>query len=82
MLFGFSLRGKHNQQLCRMTTPYWSTRDRDRLDQPVEFEGDPEKAEENLRSHGVVFTEAKTVFEDPLEVTIPEPTTRMWSSDS
>jgi uncharacterized DUF497 family protein len=28
----------------------------------VEFEWDPEKAEENLRGHGVAFTEAQTVF--------------------
>ena len=39
----------------------------------MEFEWDPEKAEENLRSHGVAFTEAQTVFGDPLEVTIPDP---------
>jgi uncharacterized DUF497 family protein len=39
----------------------------------VEFEWDPEKAEENLRNHGVAFTEAQTVFGDPLEVTIPDP---------
>jgi len=39
----------------------------------VEFEWDPEKAEENRRSHGVAFTEAQTVFGDPLEVTIPDP---------
>jgi len=39
----------------------------------VEFEWDPEKAEENLRSHGVAFTEAQPVFGDPLEVTIPDP---------
>jgi hypothetical protein len=39
----------------------------------VEFEWDLEKAEENLRKHGVAFTEAMTVFGDPLEVTIPDP---------
>ena len=39
----------------------------------MEFEWDPEKAEENLRDHGVAFTEAQTVFGDPLEVTIPDP---------
>lgn len=39
----------------------------------MEFEWDPEKAEENLRRHGVPFTEAMTVFGDPLEVTIPDP---------
>ena len=39
----------------------------------MEFEWDPEKAEENLRDHGVAFTEAQTVLGDPLEVTIPDP---------
>ena len=39
----------------------------------MEFEWDPVKAEENLRDHGVAFTEAQTVFGDPLEVTIPDP---------
>jgi uncharacterized DUF497 family protein len=39
----------------------------------VEFEWDPDKAEENLRDHGVAFSEAQTVFGDPLEVTIPDP---------
>ena len=39
----------------------------------MELEWDPEKAEENLRSHGVAFTEAQTVFGDPLEVTILDP---------
>ena len=39
----------------------------------MEFEWDPEKAAENLKSHGVAFTEAQIVFGDPLEVTIPDP---------
>jgi uncharacterized DUF497 family protein len=39
----------------------------------VEFEWDPDKAEENLRDHGVALSEAQTVFGDPLEVTIPDP---------
>jgi uncharacterized DUF497 family protein len=39
----------------------------------VEFEWDPEKAEENLRDHGMAFIEAQTVFGDPLEITIPDP---------
>ena len=39
----------------------------------MEFEWDPEKAEENLRSDAVAFTEAQTVFGDPLAVTIPDP---------
>ncbi len=40
----------------------------------MQFEWDPEKAVENARKHGVEFTEAMTVFGDPLEVTIPDPT--------
>ena len=38
----------------------------------MEFEWDPQKAEENLGQHGVAFTEAPTVSGDPLEVTIPD----------
>ncbi len=34
---------------------------------------DPEKAEENLRKHGVVFGEGKTVFNDPLARAIDDP---------
>ena len=37
------------------------------------FEWDPEKATENRRKHGVTFTEASTVFGDPLSITIPDP---------
>ena len=32
-----------------------------------------EKAARNLRKHGVSFTEAATVFDDPLSVTVPDP---------
>lgn len=39
----------------------------------MEFEWDPEKAEGNLKKHGVSFAEAATVFGDPLELTIPDP---------
>ena len=39
----------------------------------MEFEWDPQKAEESLRDHGVAFPEAQTVFGDPLEITIPDP---------
>jgi uncharacterized protein len=38
----------------------------------VEFEWEPEKAEVSLRRHGVAFTEAMTVFGDPLEVVVPD----------
>jgi uncharacterized DUF497 family protein len=39
----------------------------------VEFEWDPEKEQANLQKHGVDFTEAATVFGDPLELTISDP---------
>jgi uncharacterized DUF497 family protein len=39
----------------------------------VEFEWDIDKAEENLRRHGIRFAEAMTVFGYTLEVTIPDP---------
>ena len=37
------------------------------------FEWDEIKAEENLRKHGISFEEAKTVFNDPLSITIYDP---------
>lgn len=39
----------------------------------MEFEWDSEKADENLRKHGVTFSEGLTIFGDPLEVMIPDP---------
>jgi len=39
----------------------------------MEFEWNPQKAAKNLRKHKVSFTEAATVFDDPLSVTIPDP---------
>jgi uncharacterized protein len=39
----------------------------------MEFEWDISKAESNLSKHGVSFSEAITVFGDPLEATIPDP---------
>ena len=36
------------------------------------FEWDDEKAERNLRVHGVDFQEARTIFEDPFAITIPD----------
>jgi uncharacterized DUF497 family protein len=38
----------------------------------VEFEWDPDKARSNIERHGVDFTEAATVFGDPLELTISD----------
>jgi uncharacterized DUF497 family protein len=38
----------------------------------VRFEWDPRKAEDNLRKHRVDFEAAKSVFEDPLAVSIPD----------
>lgn len=37
------------------------------------FEWDPDKANANLRKHGVSFGEAGTVFQDALSVTVPDP---------
>ena len=37
------------------------------------YEWDPEKAEANVRKHGVSFEEAATVFLNPLAVTYPDP---------
>ena len=37
------------------------------------FEWDEEKAAENLTKHSVSFSEASTVFADPLSRTIPDP---------
>ena len=39
----------------------------------MDFEWDDAKAESNERKHGVAFTEAMTVFADPLSRTIPNP---------
>jgi uncharacterized DUF497 family protein len=39
----------------------------------VEFEWDPKKAAKNLRKHKVSFTEAATIFSDPLSVTVRDP---------
>jgi uncharacterized DUF497 family protein len=39
----------------------------------VEFEWDPVKAEYNVSKHGVDFTEAATVFNDPLSITYTDP---------
>jgi uncharacterized DUF497 family protein len=38
-----------------------------------EFEWDAQKAEENLRKHGVAFQEALTVFADPLANIFDDP---------
>jgi uncharacterized protein len=37
------------------------------------FEWDPEKAEKNIKKHGVTFQEASTVFGDPLAISFPDP---------
>ena len=39
----------------------------------MEFERDPDKERSNRERHGVDFTEAATVFGDPLELTISDP---------
>lgn len=39
-----------------------------------EVEWDPHKDRANQKRHGVSFVEAATVFNDPLEITVPDPT--------
>lgn len=39
----------------------------------MEFKWDANKATANLKKHGVSFTEAVTVFGDPLSLTFPDP---------
>jgi uncharacterized DUF497 family protein len=39
----------------------------------LEFEWDAVKAAENLKNHKVRFEEAKSVFNDPLSLTFPDP---------
>jgi uncharacterized DUF497 family protein len=39
----------------------------------LEFEWDANKAETNLKKHGITFSEAASIFGDPLEVTISDP---------
>ena len=39
----------------------------------LDFEWDENKAISNERDHVVSFDEAKTVFDDPLSITIPDP---------
>jgi uncharacterized DUF497 family protein len=38
----------------------------------IQFEWDREKAEQNLAKHGIAFSEALTVFDDLLSVTVPD----------
>jgi uncharacterized DUF497 family protein len=40
---------------------------------PLLFEWHREKAKTNLEKHGVSFEEARTVFADPFQSTIPDP---------
>jgi len=39
----------------------------------LRFEWDSDKAKRNLKKHGVSYEEAKTVFGDPLSLTIHDP---------
>jgi len=39
----------------------------------LEFEWDPDKADSNLKKHGVAFQDAATVFGDPLSMTFDDP---------
>lgn len=39
----------------------------------MQFEWDEEKAETNLKKHKVSYEEAKTIFGDPLSITVDDP---------
>jgi uncharacterized DUF497 family protein len=39
----------------------------------MRFEWDDDKAEANLKKHGVSFSDAVTVFEDSLAIVLPDP---------
>jgi hypothetical protein len=39
----------------------------------MEFEWNPDKADRNLKKHGVSFQEVATVFGDALSITFPDP---------
>jgi len=39
----------------------------------MQFEWNPDKANSNLKKHGVSFNETSTIFNDPLSVTFPDP---------
>ncbi|HVE72393.1 MAG TPA: BrnT family toxin [Thermoanaerobaculia bacterium] len=39
----------------------------------MEFQWDPAKDRSNQQKHGVSFEEAATVFDDELQITIPDP---------
>ncbi|MFO7632797.1 MAG: BrnT family toxin [Caldilinea sp.] len=39
----------------------------------MDFEWNPQKAARNLQKHRVSFSEAATVFDDPLSSTVPDP---------
>ena len=39
----------------------------------MEFEWDPDKERSNVGKHGLDFAEAMTVFNDPFELTVPDP---------
>jgi uncharacterized DUF497 family protein len=46
----------------------------------LQFEWDPDKAESNLKRHGVSFEEAATAFGDPLSQRLPTRITRTTKS--
>jgi hypothetical protein len=39
----------------------------------MDFEWNPQKAATNMQKHRVSFSEAATVFDDPLSQTVPDP---------
>jgi len=47
----------------------------------LRFEWNQRKAQSNFQKHGVPFSEATTVFADPLSITIPDPITQVQRRD-
>lgn len=37
----------------------------------MDFEFDPDKSEANQRKHGINFTEAQTLWQDPMRIEVP-----------
>ena len=66
----FTVRHFGNNRFCASVN---STSSFPLARQAVEFEWDENKATSNENKHGVTFSEATTIFGDPLELTIPDP---------
>jgi uncharacterized DUF497 family protein len=57
----------------RSLTIQTEVRGKDVASVTLQFEWDERKAAINYRKHGISFNEARTVFNDPLSITIADP---------